>query len=215
MKLLSLIEAKPKAKKYSYKEVPVSLGEKFEYSIWDIFDKGDFIQRDPNKPARKKNDWGGTVYFNFKDPLPEKVDGPGIYAWSHPAFGYFYIGISAVDSSARWKTHVAKLVDHCAAGTGPFPFKWQEFIQEFANSGYMIEDLNDVRIRFYPIPRPVIVGLSTKETTNEFRRYLAAIETHIVSKLNTACNKEYNSNKTSSTKFPTIGKMYVDLHNKE
>jgi hypothetical protein len=205
MKLQNLFEAK--AKKYNYKEVPVSLGKKLEYGIWDIFDKKAFTQHDNNKPPRIKNDWGGTLHFDFKDILPAGVDGPGIYAWSHPVFGYFYVGISAVNSSKRWKTHVAKLVDHCAIGTGPFPIKWQEFIQKFANSGYSIEDLNDVRIRFYPIPRPVIDGL----TTHEFRKYLEAIETHIVSKLNTACNKEYDLSKPSATKFPTVGKIYVDL----
>ena len=189
MKLSSLIE--------QHGNGPITLGDKFIYNIWDIFQKNKFIQRKPNKPPRTKNNWGGTLDFSFRRDRPAIVNSAGIYAWSHPDFGYFYIGISARKSHNRWKTHVAKLIDHCNAngpGSNPFPVKWQQFVQRFVDLGYRIEDLDKVQIRFYPIPVPT--------DTADFKKYLEAIEHRIVLKLNPACNKEYDPTKPSTTRFP-------------
>jgi hypothetical protein len=70
---------------------------------------------------------------------------------------------------------------------------WQLFAQKFAAAGYGIDDLKDITLRFYPRPNP---GSST------FKQELSDIETRIVSMINPACNREYNPNRPSATKFP-------------
>lgn len=199
---------------------PISLGKSYKFGLWDVYDKLAFIQRRDDFPARTKNNWGGTLHFNVKPTANKLIFGPGLYAWSHPDFGDFYIGISSVNSEARWVTHVRKLIDHCGPKTksiNPFPKKWQQFVQEFVDRGYQIEDLDNIQIRFWPIPNPSTSDFLSKEDIAKFKRDLEAIEKRIVKFFNPYCNhasKKYEFDTTkwkdsdgkvkfrSSTRFP-------------
>jgi hypothetical protein len=112
--------------------------------------------------------------------------------WHHPDWGYFYVGIAAADNfTERWNKHIQKLLDQCTSAKQMR--NWQLFAQKFAAAGYGIDDLKDVTLRFYPRPNP---GSPT------FKQELSDIETRVVGMINPACNREYNPDRPSATKFP-------------
>jgi hypothetical protein len=103
------------------------------------------------------------------------------------------VGIAAADNfTERWNKHIQKLLDNCSSAKQMA--NWQAFAQKFAAAGYGIDDLKDITLRFYPRPN---TGSSS------FKQELEDLETRIVATINPACNREYDSSRPSSTKFPT------------
>jgi hypothetical protein len=135
----------------------------------------------------------GGLSIQLRRDRPAETRQSGIYVWHHPDWGYFYVGIAAADNfTERWNKHIQKLLDQCTSAKQMR--NWQAFAQKFAAAGYSIDDLKDVTLRFYPRPNP---GSPT------FKKELEDLETRIVATINPACNKEYNPNRPSATKFPT------------
>jgi len=135
----------------------------------------------------------GGLSIQLRKDRPAETKQSGIYVWHHPDWGYFYVGIAAADNfTERWNKHIQKLLDQCTSAKQMA--NWQTFAQKFAAAGYGINDLKDITLRFYPRPN---TGSPT------FKKELADLETRIVAAINPACNREYNPDKPSATRFPT------------
>lgn len=172
----------------------ISLGRSVRYPFFAIFDI--VQQRQDGRPGLK-------IRFQKKRQLPAEVLQSGIYAWYHPDWGYFYVGIASKNNfRERWYKHVQKLLDQCT--TAKQMRNWKEFSTKFAAAGYTIEDLKDITLRFFPIP------LDLGDSPEIFKQKLGAIEDRIVAVLNPACNYQYNPARPSSTKFPTQKPLPAD-----
>ena len=164
----------------------ISLGRSVKYPFFSIFDV--VQQKVPVQPGLK-------VRFKKKQHLPPEVLQSGIYAWSHPDWGYFYVGIASKNNfRERWYKHIQKLLDQCTSAKQMA--NWQQFSQKFFASGYGIDDLKNITLRFFPIPP----DLGDDPVT--FKKKLKAIEDRIVAALNPACNFEHDPTRRSSTKYP-------------
>jgi len=129
----------------------------------------------------------------------------GIYIWTHPEFGIFYVGIVGAELKQRWSSHIQKIMgrlkdqgDSDSQGNprSRAPKKWIQFSKEFLSpegSQMMISDeqlmkeLGSISVSFYPINRPEGVGTSTvkpgergKEDYKRWKKGLEAIEKRIV-----------------------------------
>ena len=156
------------------------LGRSITYNFYDIF-----------KTVQQRTDKPGLSITQRKD-RPAETHQSGIYVWFHPDWGYFYVGIAAADNfTERWRKHIEKLLDQCT--NAKQMQNWKSFADKFAQQGYGIDDLKDVKLRFFPRPHP---GSPT------FKEELEAIETRIVGIINPMCNKEYDPSRPSSTRIP-------------
>ena len=156
------------------------LGRSVRYPFYAIFKA---VQPFADRPG---------LSIQLRRDRPAETRQSGIYVWHHPDWGYFYVGIAAADNfTERWNKHIQKLLDNCSSAKQMA--NWQTFAQKFAAAGYGIDDLKDITLRFYPRPNP---GSPT------FKQELEALETRIVATINPACNKEYNPDRPSSTRFP-------------
>jgi hypothetical protein len=156
------------------------LGRSVRYPFYSIFKA---VQPFPDRPG---------LSIQLRRDRPAETRQSGIYVWHHPDWGYFYVGIAAADNfTERWNKHIQKLLDNCSSAKQMA--NWQTFAQKFAAAGYGIDDLKDVTLRFYPRPN---TGSPT------FKQELADLETRIVATINPACNREYNPERPSSTRFP-------------
>jgi hypothetical protein len=165
----------------------ISLGRSVRYPFFSIFDL--VQQRQDGRPGLK-------IRFQKKRQLPPEVLQSGIYAWHHPDWGYFYVGIASKNNfRERWYKHVQKLLDQCT--TAKQMRNWKEFSTKFTAAGYGIEDLKDITLRFFPIPADL------GDSPEIFKQKLGTIEDRIVAILNPACNYQYDPTRPSSTKFPT------------
>jgi hypothetical protein len=157
------------------------LGRSVRYPFYSIFKA---VQPFPDRPG---------LSIQLRRDRPAETRQSGIYVWHHPDWGYFYVGIAAADNfTERWNKHIQKLLDNCSSAKQMA--NWQAFAQKFASAGYGIDDLKDISLRFYPRPN---TGSPT------FKQELADLETRIVATINPACNKEYNPDRPSATRFPT------------
>jgi hypothetical protein len=164
----------------------INLGTSVKYPFFRIFD---VVQQREGVPGLK-------IRFQKKKNLPPEVLQSGIYAWYHPDWGYFYVGIASKNNfRERWYKHVQKLLDMCT--TAKQMRNWKEFSNKFFAAGYGIDDLKNITLRFYPIPSDL------GDDAETFKKKLGAIEDRIVAMINPACNYQYNPNKPSATKFPT------------
>jgi len=156
------------------------LGRSVRYPFYSIFKA---VQPFPDRPG---------LSIQLRRDRPSETKQSGIYVWHHPDWGYFYVGIAAADNfTERWNKHIQKLLDNCSSAKQMA--NWQTFAQKFAAAGYGIDDLKDVTLRFYPRPNP---------GSPSFKQELETLETRIVAIINPACNKEYNPDRPSSTRFP-------------
>jgi precorrin-6B methylase 2 len=156
------------------------LGRSVRYPFYSIFKA---VQPFPDRPG---------LSIQLRKDRPAETRQSGIYVWHHPDWGYFYVGIAAADNfTERWNKHIQKLLDNCSSAKQMA--NWQAFAQKFASAGYGIDDLKDITLRFYPRPN---TGSPT------FKQELADLETRIVATINPACNKEYDPNRPSATRFP-------------
>ena len=164
----------------------IKLGTSVKYPFFRIFD---VVQQREGAPGLK-------IRFQKKKNLPPEVLQSGIYAWYHPDWGYFYVGIASKNNfRERWYKHIQKLLDMCT--TAKQMRNWKEFSTKFFAAGYGIDDLKNITLRFYPIPSDL------GDDPETFKKKLGAIEDRIVAMINPACNYQYNPNKPSATKFPT------------
>ena len=165
----------------------IALGRSVRYPFFSIFDV--VQQKVPGQPGLK-------VRFKKKQHLPPEVLQSGIYAWSHPDWGYFYVGIASKNNfRERWYKHVQKLLDQCTSAKQMA--NWQQFSQKFFAAGYGIDDLKDVRLRFYPIT--TVAQHGNKEV---LKKELETIEDRIVAWLNPACNYQHKPDQPSATRYP-------------
>jgi hypothetical protein len=156
------------------------LGRSVRYPFYSIFKA---VQPFPDRPG---------LSIQLRRDRPAETKQSGIYVWHHPDWGYFYVGIAAADNfTERWNKHIQKLLDNCSSAKQMA--NWQAFAQKFATAGYGIDDLKDITLRFYPRPN---TGSPT------FKQELEDLETRIVATINPACNREYNPDRPSSTRFP-------------
>jgi len=156
------------------------LGRSVRYPFYAIFKA---VQPFADRPG---------LSIQLRKDRPAETRQSGIYVWHHPDWGYFYVGIAAADNfTERWNKHIQKLLDNCSSAKQMV--NWQAFAQKFAAAGYGIDDLKDITLRFYPRPN---TGSPT------FKQELEDLETRIVSTINPACNREYNPDRPSSTRFP-------------
>ena len=162
----------------------IALGRSVKYNFFDVFAS---VTPRENKPG---------VSISIRKDRPAETRKSGLYAWYHPTWGYFYVGIAAADNfTERWNKHIQKLLDMCTSAKQMH--NWQEFAMKWKSAGYGIDDLKDITLRFFPITtRADYQGDNLKDE-------LRAIETRIVRLINPACNFEYNPTKPSATKFPT------------
>ncbi len=164
----------------------IRLGSSVSYPFFSIFDV--VQQRQDGRPGLK-------IRFQKKKNLPPEVMQSGIYAWRHPDWGYFYIGIASKNNfRERWYKHIQKLLDQCTSAKQMH--NWKEFSIKFFQAGYGIEDLKDITLRFYPIPA------DPGDDPTTFKAKLSAIEDRIVARLNPACNYQHDPNRPSSTRYP-------------
>jgi hypothetical protein len=161
----------------------IALGRSVRYPFYSIFDV--VQQKVPGQPGLK-------IRFKKKTQLPPEVLQSGIYAWSHPDWGYFYVGIASKNNfRERWYKHVQKLLDQCTSAKQMA--NWQEFSQRFFAAGYSIDDLKDITLRFFPIPADM------GDSPEQFKKKLGDIEDRIVRIINPACNYQYDPTRPSST----------------
>jgi len=164
----------------------IQLGRSVRYPFFSIFDV--VQQKVPGQPGLK-------IRFKKKQNLPPEVLQSGIYAWSHPDWGYFYVGIASKNNfRERWYKHIQKLLDQCTSATQMR--NWQQFSQKFFAAGYGMDDLKDITLRFFPIPP------DAGDDAVTFKRKLGDIEDRIVSVLNPACNYQHQSDRPSATRYP-------------
>lgn len=164
----------------------ISLGRSVRYPFFSIFDV--VQQKVPGTPGLK-------VRFKKKQHLPPEVLQSGIYAWYHPDWGYFYVGIASKNNfRERWYKHIQKLLDQCTSARQMA--NWQQFSQKFFAAGYGIDDLKDITLRFFPIPPDL------GDDPETFKKKLGTIEDRIVAVLNPACNYQHNPARPSSTRYP-------------
>jgi hypothetical protein len=165
----------------------IALGRSVTYPFYSIFDV--VQQRVPGQPGLK-------IRFKKKKQLPPEVLQSGIYAWNHPDWGYFYVGIASKNNfRERWYKHVQKLLDQCT--TAKQMQNWQEFSGRFFAAGYGIDDLKQIQLRFFPIP------MDQGDSPEQFKAKLKAIEDRIVKIINPACNYQYDPTRASSTRTVT------------
>jgi hypothetical protein len=134
----------------------------------------------------------------------------GIYIWSHPDFGIFYIGINSkgVDGlEQRWLAHIDKLVNRLRVGTG-YTHGWHEFSKMFIKHSTedvskVNDDLAEVRLTYIPLANP-----KDYADRRQLKKELADIEDRLIDKILPFANKEYrfsrNQNRLqySKTRLP-------------
>jgi GIY-YIG catalytic domain len=164
----------------------IALGRSVRYPFFSIFDV--VQQKVPGQPGLK-------IRFQRRGKLPPEVMQSGIYAWHHPDWGYFYVGIASKNNfRERWYKHIQKLLDQCTSAAQMR--NWKQFADRFAAAGYGMDDLKDITLRFFPIPPDL------GDDPETFKRKLGAIEDRIVAALNPACNYQHDPTRPSSTKYP-------------
>lgn len=117
----------------------------------------------------------------------------GIYIWSHPDFGIFYIGINSkgVDGlKQRWLAHIDKLVNRLHSGTG-YTKGWHEFSKLFIKHSLedvskVNDDLAEVRLTYIPLANP-----KDYADRRQLKKELADIEDRLIDKILPFANKEY------------------------
>jgi hypothetical protein len=162
----------------------LSLGRSVKFNFYDIFDVVELRQSKPGLTIRKRRDRPTETYKS------------GIYVWHHPDFGYFYVGIAAKNNFVeRWSKHIQKLLDQCTSAKQMR--NWKTFSDKFKSSGYGVDDLKNITLRFFPI-----ADYSAYPNREEFKKALENLESRIIRMINPACNYEHNPNKPSATKYP-------------
>lgn len=135
----------------------------------------------------------------------------GIYIWSHPNFGIFYIGINSKGADGleqRWLAHIDKLVNRLRSSTG-YTLGWHEFSNLFIKHSLndvskVNDDLAEVRVTYIPLANP-----KDYEDRTQLKKELADIEDRLIDKALPFANKEYrfakNQNRLqySKTKLPS------------
>lgn len=135
----------------------------------------------------------------------------GIYIWSHPDFGIFYIGINSKGADGleqRWLAHIDKLVNRLRVGTG-YTHGWHEFSKMFIKHSMddiskVNDDLSNVRLTYIPLANP-----KDYADRKQLKKELADIEDRLIDKILPFANKEYrfsrNQNRLqySKTRLPT------------
>lgn len=141
----------------------------------------------------------GKYYKVTKKPGAKAILGQsGIYIWSHPNFGKFYVGIASKNNlDQRWTAHLNKLMGSWSAPT----VNWKQFSDLFlAGVRDQIDlvdpnqDLKDIRLFFYPCEK------RPGQSDAEFKKELQDLESRIIGKWNTRTNTEYNPANPSVTK---------------
>jgi hypothetical protein len=166
-------------------EVFPPLGKSVRYNFFDIFSL-----------VRVKEN--GKLRISLNRARPAEAKKSGIYVWHHPDWGYFYVGIATKDNfTERWNKHIQKLLDNCSSAQQMA--NWKAFATKFREAGYGIDDLKDITLRFFPMATR---AEHPDWDQAEWKQYLSDMETRIVSMINPACNKEYNPERPSATRYP-------------
>jgi hypothetical protein len=159
------------------------LGKRMKFNFFDVFA---FVK-----------DRGGKLSIGANRNRPAEVrNRSGVYLWSHPDFGYFYVGIASRDNvMQRWNAHTQKLLDTCS--TAKQMKNWKAFSDRFTGAGYGRDDLKDITLHFFPI-----ASKNDFEDLTAWKNYLKRLEARINTLLNPACNAEHKPERPSSTRYP-------------
>ena len=147
--------------------------------------------------------------------LPDEMFWAGLYAWWHPNFGYFYIGIHfgktenvrtkkintnyKNDMSDRWNKHIQKLMNNLNSQTQQGK-KWKAFSKRFRDLGYGSEDLKDIEIHIIPVAKRSDYPPGEAYDI-EFQREIEKLEKELIYKHNTAANSEHDPERYSITRY--------------
>ena len=158
---------------------------------------------------------GLSINKRSKAELPDEMFNAGIYAWWHPKFGYFYIGIHSGktqrkpggpintdyvnDMSDRWNKHIQKLINNLNPGTS-MGEKWKAFSKRYKDLGFGLEDFKDIEIHLWPIAKRSDYPPGEAHDM-EFRKELEKIERELIYKHNTAANSEHDPERYSITRY--------------
>ena len=75
-----------------------ALGKSVRYAFYDIFSLVEINNK-------------GGLKIRLRRDRPAETKLSGIYVWSHPHFGYFYVGLAAANNfTERWNKHIQKLL---------------------------------------------------------------------------------------------------------
>lgn len=160
------------------------LGKRLKFNFFDIFSL-----------VRVKENGKLQISVNRNRPA-EVRNRSGVYLWSHPDFGYFYVGIASRDNvMQRWNAHTQKLLDNCSSAKQMA--NWKTFAGRFRDAGYGIDDLKNITLHFFPM-----ASKNDFEDLEAWKLYLKTIETRINTLLNPACNAEHRFDTPSSTRYP-------------
>jgi len=139
------------------------------------------------------------VTISWKQTAKSVLQQKGLYIWTHPTFGIFYVGIARADNlGQRWDAHTQKLLNRAKVY---YPKRWKEFAQIFLaqgvsalDSSQVAKDLEGIKIYFYPINKPGNI------TDKDYARAIEDLETRIEARWNPRAQGKYNPN------FPTVTK---------
>ena len=150
----------------------------------------------------------------LKNNLPAGYDKAGIYVWSHPQFGIFYIGLNAAAKAKkglnqRAESHVRKLLNRLYKES-EYTVAWEKFSNMLVKHSKedinkFRDDLDQVQITYFPladIQDYEKQGLNQRDMYHDIER----IEHKAIRRLNPYANKEYhkpeNIGKKSVTRLP-------------
>ena len=135
---------------------------------------------------------GQGLRIRTRRDRPQATRQSGLYAWYHPRWGIFYVGIAAANNyTERWNKHIQKLLDQCR--TAKQMRNWAEFSRLWKAAGMFIDDLADVWLITWPRPHPGTV---------EFKQDLLDLEARLRHRLNPRANSEYDADRPSWTHLP-------------
>jgi hypothetical protein len=162
----------------------IQLGRSVAYNFYDIY------------AMVKERDGRPGLTIRLRPDRPPETRKSGIYVWYHPDWGYFYVGIAAADNfTARWHKHIQKLLDQCT--NAKQMHNWKQFADKFKAAGYGLDDLKDVKLRFYPITTVAQHGNQA-----QLKQELKSIEDRLTAWLNPACNYQHKPDQPSATRYP-------------
>lgn len=156
---------------------------------WKLTDLIDVTPRDGKDPTSLLN-------YSFKKltAVPE-LQQPGIYIWSTPDVGIFYVGINGVDKGLKQRAsaHIDKILGRPRGAPNTFPQNWRKLSQAMVkhskeDSSKVQDDLDSIHISYIPIPTATKQDLEKKE--KRFIKYL-----------NPYANKQHDPNIPSSTRL--------------
>ena len=148
------------------------------------------------RPSSKNSDFLTITWKRESKPILQQK---GIYIWTHPQFGIFYLGIARADNlDQRWDAHIQKLLNRAKV---TYPRRWREFAQLFlaqgvssVDSSRAMDDLAPIKIYFYPVNKPADMS------DEDYAKAIEDLETRIEARWNPRAQGKYKPDYPSVTR---------------